>query len=236
MGILMGIYEQQLAQGRLLAMMPDHKRKVQKALADIRQMLAFCNAPYVSLSWGKQSICLMHLVYQIDQTVPGVFWREPETHIIADFDNVLEQFLSRWQITYFDVILDEPSHQKAAGKWEAINNKSGVFMGFARHESKVRRYTTAKADKYNIYRRKDGFYRSTPLRFWSDIDIAAYAALYDTPMLNLYHRFGFTARTSAGIEMGTADNPDHSEVGFDQMTTTQRHQILESQRRRKNGT
>lgn len=232
----MGIYEKQLVEGKLLAMMPDHKRKVQKSLTDIDQMLAVCNAPYVSLSWGKQSVCLMHMVYQIDQTVPGVFWREPETHIIADFDNVIEQFLSRWQINYFDVMLDEPSHQQAAAKWEAANGKTGVFMGFARHESKARRYTTAKANRHNIYRRKDGFYRSTPLRYWSDMDIAAYAAFYSVPMLDLYHKFGFTARTSAGIEMGTADNPDHSEIGFDQLTNKQRRQILDSQKRRKNGT
>lgn len=232
----MGIYEQQLAQGKLLAMMPDHKRKVQKALADIQQMLGVCDAPYVSLSWGKQSICLMHLVYQVDQTIPGVFWREPETHIITDFDNVIEQFIERWAILYFDVMLDEPSHHQAAAKWEAMNNKNGVFMGFVRHESKSRRFTTAKADRHNIYRRKNGFYRSTPLRYWSDMDISAYAALHDIPMLNLYHKFGFMARTSAGVEIGTADNPDHSEVGFDQLTSEQRYQILTSQRRRKNGT
>lgn len=234
MGTPMGIYERQLAEGKLLAMMPEHKRKVQKSLADIEQMLAACTAPYVSLSWGKQSICLMHLVYQVDRTVPALFFREPETHIIADFDNVIAQFLSRYQIAYFDVILDEPSHQAAAAKWESANQKTGVFMGFASHESKTRRYTTAKADWCNIYQRNDGFYRSTPLRHWSDMDIAAYAALYNLPMLSIYHRFGFTARSSAGVEMGTSDKPDHSEIGFDQLTSEQRYLILQSQRRRKN--
>jgi 3'-phosphoadenosine 5'-phosphosulfate sulfotransferase (PAPS reductase)/FAD synthetase len=165
-----------------------------------------------------------------------IFFREPETHIIADFDSVITQFTSRWHIKYFDVMLDEPSHQQAAAKWEAVNNKTGVFMGFARHESKARRYTTAKADKYNIYQRNDGFCRSTPLRLWSDMDIAAYTALHSLPMLSIYHRFGFAARSSAGVEMGTADNPDHSEIGFDQLTNEQRYRILDSQRRRKNVT
>lgn len=232
----MGIYERQLAEGRLLAMMPDHKRKVQKALVDIGQMLAVCQSPYVSLSWGKQSICLTHLVYQVDQTVPALFFREPETHLIADFDDVALEFCLAYSIIYFDVTLNESSHQAAAVKWEATNGKTGVFMGFARHESKSRRYTTAKADQHNIYQRKDGFYRSTPLCFWSDMDIAAYVALHNLPMLSIYRRFGFTARSSAGVEMGTADKPDHSEIGFDQLTNEQRHRILESQRRRKNVT
>lgn len=232
----MGIYERQLAEGKLLAMIPEHKGKVRKALADIGQMLSVCRSPYVALSWGKQSICLAHLVYQVDQTVPALFFREPETHLIADFDNVIKQFLSVYQINYFDVMLDALSHQEAAAKWESQNGKNGVFMGFARHESKSRRYTTAKADQHNIYRRKDGFYRSTPLCYWSDMDIAAYVALHNLPMLSIYHRFGFAARSSAGVEMGTADKPDHSEIGFDQLSNEQRYRILDSQRRRKNVT
>jgi hypothetical protein len=52
-------------------------------------------------------------------------------------------------------------------------------------------------------------------------------------MLSLYRKFGFNIRTSAGIEMGTAEHPDHSEVGFDNMTNEQKYKILESQKRRK---
>ncbi|MBP8055083.1 MAG: hypothetical protein KA314_04545 [Chloroflexi bacterium] len=229
----MGIFENQLREGKMLALLPMHKRKVEQAKADIARMLESCQSPYVSLSWGKQSICLMHMVYSLAPDVPGLFFREPETHLIADFDSVIKQFCARWNIQYFDVMLNKPSHQAAADEQEQAHGWDGVFMGFARHESKVRKFTLSKADKHNIFTYKNGFRRSCPLRLWSDMDIAAYVAPRDIPMLSLYRKFGFSIRTSAGIEMGTAEKPDHSEIGFDNMTGEQKDKILESQRRRK---
>jgi 3'-phosphoadenosine 5'-phosphosulfate sulfotransferase (PAPS reductase)/FAD synthetase len=229
----MGIFENQLREGKILALLPEHKKKVAKAYADIEKMLALCRSPYVSLSWGKQSICLMHMVYGIAPDVPGLFFREHETHLIADFDDVIKRFRARWHIIYFDVMLNKPSHQAAADEWESKNKKDGVFIGFVQHESRARMFTLSKSDKHNIFTYKDGFRRCCPLRLWSDMDIAAYVAHHEIPMLSLYRKFGFGIRTSAGIEMGTAEKPDHSEVGFDNMTSEQRYNILESQRRRR---
>lgn len=233
MDMTMGIFEDQLREGKMLAMLPAYKKKVDKARADIVHMLNLCQAPYVSLSWGKHSICLMHMVYSIAPDVPGLFFREPETHLIADFDNVIKLFCAKWNIKYFDVMLNKPSHQLAADEWEKQNNKDGVFIGFVRHESKARKFTLSKADEHNIFIYKNGFRRSCPLRFWSDMDIAAYVAHHEIPMLSLYRKFGFGIRTSAGIEMGTAEKPDHSEIGFDNMTSEQKYKILESQKKRR---
>jgi 3'-phosphoadenosine 5'-phosphosulfate sulfotransferase (PAPS reductase)/FAD synthetase len=233
MDMTMGIFDNQLREGKMLALLPEHKKKVAKARADIEKMLELCQSPYVSLSWGKQSICLMHMVYTLAPNIPGLFFREPETHLIADFDNVIKQFCVKWNIIYFDVMLNKPSHQLAADEWEAEHNKDGVFIGFARHESKARRFTLSKSDEHNIFTYKNGFRRSCPLRLWSDMDVAAYVAHHEIPMLSLYRKFGFGIRTSAGIEMGTAEKPDHSEIGFDNMTSEQKYKILESQRRRK---
>jgi 3'-phosphoadenosine 5'-phosphosulfate sulfotransferase (PAPS reductase)/FAD synthetase len=229
----MGIFENQLREGKMLAMLPEHKRKVEKARADILKMLDASQSPYVSLSWGKQSTCLMHMVYSLAPNVPGLFFREPETHLIADFDNVIKLFRAKWSIQYFDVMLNKPSHQAAADEQEQAHGWDGVFIGFARHESKARRFTLSKSDEHNIFTYKNGFRRSCPLRLWSDMDIAAYVAHHEIPMLSLYRKLGFGIRTSAGIEQGTAEKPDHSEIGFDNMTGEQKYRILESQRRRK---
>lgn len=228
----MGIYERQLAEGKLLAMMPDHKRKVQKALADIEQMLAACRSPYVSLSWGKQSICLMHLVYRVDQTIPGVFWRGPETHLIADFDDVMLEFCVAYPINYHEENC-EYDFKKQAWQWGLDNGKMGVFMGLVREESKARRYTLAKANVHNIYRYSDGLLRSTPLRLWGDMDIAAYAALHKLPMLSTYRKYGFGVRTSARIKI---DGKSHTEKGMDYLTSEQQSQVIDSQWRRKDVT
>ena len=222
----MGIYDDQLRQGRLLALMPQYKKKVAKALEDIKQMLMLCKSPYVSLSWGKQSSTLMHMVYSLDSSVPALFFRGPDTNIIADFDKVMKQFQAKWPIIYFE-IEREFSYKERARQWEAETGKDGVFMGFARHESKARKYTLAKADANNIFVYKSKFLRSCPLRFWSDMDIAAYVATHEIPMLSTYHRLGFTARTSAGMHIGRA-----SEIGMDSLTDEQRERLLAAQRKR----
>ena len=226
------IYDRQLAAGMTLAMTPRWQHKEKKAIADITVMLKRSRSPYVSLSWGKQSTCLMHMVYRVSPSIPGLFFREVESNIIANFDEVIADFTYSWPITYYEEMYhpwDEKgqrdSHHRAARRWEAEHNVDGVFMGFARHESKARHYTLAKADKYNIFEYKDGFLRSTPLRLWSDDDIVAYIAKYNIPMLDIYHRFGFQARTSAGLTPGT-----HSEVGFDTMTSRQKREIMEAKK------
>jgi len=226
------IYDQQLAAGRILALTPAWQRKEQKALNDITEMLRRSKSPYVALSWGKQSTCLMHMVFRVAPHIPGLFFREVESDIIANFNEIIAQFRDRWPIIYYEEMYypwDEngqrDSHRKAAERWATTHGADGVFIGFARHESKARRYTLAKVDKNNIFEYKDGFLRCTPLRLWSDDDIAAYVAKYDIPMLDIYHRFGFQARTSAGLTPGT-----HSEIGFDTMTPRQKREVLEEKK------
>lgn len=216
-----GIYQQQINQGRILALLPDHKAKVKKAFADITHALSICNNPYVSLSWGKQSVVLMHLVYTVNPGIQAVFWRGEETNIINDFDDVIRQFIGKFPINYKEEFCKH-SFKEQARKWTYDNNKDLLFMGLVKSESKGRKKTLELGDEHNIFIYKSGLKRSCPLHDWDNDDIAAYHALHDLPVLSTYRKYGFDARTSARINFGRGS---FTERGMDYLTSEQQHQL-----------
>lgn len=224
----MNIFDQQIKEGRLWATLPQFKCKVLNAKRDIEAMLSLCPNSYVALSWGKQSSVLMHLVFSIVPNIVGVFWRGPESEIIANFNEVKEKFISKWPIKYCEEYCEQ-DFKKAAREFPMMNNFSGVFIGIVKIESKGRKYTLGKGDKNNIFRYKTGVYRCCPLSDWNNLDIAAYVAVNDIPMLYTYHRFGFDVRTSARIKMG---GKSFTERGFDLLTTKKQEELLYSQKQR----
>jgi len=98
----LNIYDQQIAQGRMLMQFRQFKEKELKALQDIGAALKIASSPYVALSWGKQSSILMHQVFRVNTTIPGVFWVGPESDIIANFSEVARQFQEKWNIIYLE--------------------------------------------------------------------------------------------------------------------------------------
>lgn len=72
-----------------------------KCLHIIEQGLSNYNAPYVSMSWGKDSILLYHLIQLIDKTIPVIFvdsgYCLPDTYIIRD------KLLKIWKPIYHEL-------------------------------------------------------------------------------------------------------------------------------------
>jgi 3'-phosphoadenosine 5'-phosphosulfate sulfotransferase (PAPS reductase)/FAD synthetase len=223
------IYDQQLIAGRVLAKMPQWKAKEQKALADLRQFIGMCQRPYVSLSWGKQSIILAHMAYRIDKAVYVIFINEPDTDILADFAEVRQQFLQKWPVNYAEYFMRDGQLKDFAAQFEAKQGFDGVVMGLAAVESKGRRYTLAKADYHNIYRYSNGKKRCCPLRHWSNQDVAAYVSKYEIPMLSTYRRYGFDARTSAKI----STQGKHTAEGFLLLPGSVQKELLERAKTRR---
>lgn len=180
----------------------------------VREMQAFAerNPPVVvSLSWGKQSTVMAHLAYtQIDPSIRCVFFAEPGCNLIADFDATRDAFLARWPIHYEEVFNTLLGPSEAAALHRAWNDVGGTFLGLAAEESRGR----ARTCQLGWIRWKDGTRRCTPLAKWTWRDIAAYHAAHDLPCLSTYRRFGFEARTSAGVSVGC-----HAERGRDLMSS-----------------
>lgn len=219
----MGIFEDQIAQGKLLSTFPQWRGKEENALADITLFTKVCQRPYVSLSWGKQSTVLAHMAYRVAKEFHIIFINEPDTDILANFKDVRAAFLKKWTINYFEFFMRDGLLKDFAEGFEQDEGYDGVMLGLAECESKGRKWSLMKHEGHNIFTYKSGKKRCCPLRKWSNLDIAAYVAKYTVPMLNTYHRYGFDARTSAKIS--TCGN--HSGEGFLLLPGSVRHELVE---------
>jgi len=199
----MNVLDQQLAEGRMLAVMSPYRCLLAKAKEDISAMLRQCRDPYVALSWGKQSIVMAHMAFEIDTRILCVHWTGEDAELIADFNAVQEAFCARWPLNYIECWRGLKLRD-AISAYEAGGNHDGVLVGLAAEESKARRYTLAKGDRNNIYRYADGRLRCCPLARWTVLDLAAYIATNELPLLNTYRRFGLDARTATGCRPGSA--------------------------------
>lgn len=224
----MNPYKQQIMEGLIMSRLPQFKQKEKKALQDIRHMLSICPMSYVACSWGKQSIVLTHMAYHINQRVKIVFFREPESELIADFGNVRDEFMSLWGINYMEILVED-GNLKKQGDILLQKDLDGVFLGLAACESKGRRYTLKKGDYHNILKYNDGTYRCCPLAKWTEMDCAAYIAKHKLPVLETYKKFGFFVRTSAGVTPGS-----HAEQGIDLMTSSAQAEIRQTWKEKNN--
>jgi len=222
----MSLYEQQLAAGRIMARLPWFKRLVAETEGEILDFIGKHRPAMLSLSWGKQSTVLAHMIHRLDSQVLCRFFRVENSDLVANFSEVRDEFLRRFPIRYEEQVGYDDLKQAAAEHRRAAGIQ-GTIVGLAAEESKARRITTGKG----WLRWADGTWRCTPLRRWTWRDIAAYHAVHDLPCLNTYHRHGFEARTAARVIVGR-----RTERGFDFMTPSQQRRFLDSQREPKHPT
>ena len=204
----------------MLSKLPLFKRKEAAAIKNIKAMLIQCPESYVACSWGKQSIILTHMAYKIQKSIHVVFFSEPDSELITDFNNVKNIFLQQWAINYFDILNNTGDIRKHASVFMQKHKLTGVIMGLAACESKGRRITLSLANQDNIYKYSNGKFRCCPLRHWTEMDCASYIAKYNLPVLNIYKKFGFYSRTSAGVTLGT-----HAECGIDNLPSSVQAEI-----------
>lgn len=215
----MSLFETQIAQGRILSRLPFWKQKEKAAAEDILAA-AKLGAGYLSLSWGKQSTCLAHMIHITAPEIRCVFWKNPISGVINDFDHVRDEFLSRWPVRYVEFPEGDTDLKGNGPRYMEENGLTVVYMGLASYESRVRKITLGRAWRHNIFRYRSGRYRCCPLKDWTDMDIAAYIAKHDIPVLSSYSRFGLQTRTSAGLTPGS-----HAEQGIDLLTSEQQARV-----------
>ncbi len=209
----------QLNEGRIYSRLPQFRRKLEQARLDIFYALSLGKG-YVSLSWGKQSTVLAHMIYGLSADTACVFWKNPTSSDLNNFDQVRDTFMARWPVRYVEFQegdTDLPGNGRAYMK---NNGLSVVFMGLVSDESLARKYSLGKASVHNCFRYASGYLRCCPLRKWKIMDIAAYVSLYDLPLLETYHRYGLEARTSAGLTPGS-----HAEQGIDLLSRENQQKI-----------
>lgn len=205
---------QELAHGRLYRRLAIHQRRRARARAAIETMRANAPHSYLSLSWGKQSLIVAHMLHQIDPTIPSYFLASSESWHLHNFAEIIEAFCARWPIRHTIVQTDrwkdatqwQQARLSGRGDLQAIADADGPwdgwYGGLARDESRVRRIALSmRSDSGHpdVYHYVDGRYRCSPLAAWELPDLAAYIDEFDLPLLRAYHQHGLATRTTARI-------------------------------------
>lgn len=176
-------FEADLVHGRTL------DEKIEKAIADIRD---FATKPcYGSVSWGKDSTVLAHLLAISGYRIPLV-WVKVEPIANPDCAFVRDRFNFRWQPTYTEIVVrcrKDESGYHASGTLEAgFRTAEGEFghrkiTGIRADESTERwlaRHTHGAMTEGNC----------KPLSDWTVQDVFGYLARFDLPIHPVYAMLG----------------------------------------------
>lgn len=201
--------------------MGEYRYKLNFAFAAIDKMFEIAPNSYLSLSWGKQSIVLAHMLYQIKPDTPMYFLASWESFLLYNYEEVIDRFTSKWPVNAHIVMKDNVSDNDL--DWQATRdlgsndlasmvNRSdwdGWFWGLSKDESAQRRITLSRQKGSrphpSIFTYKDGKYRCCPLMDWGIMDLAAYIVHHDIPLLDAYYEHGLEYRTTARITRDMAE-------------------------------
>jgi 3'-phosphoadenosine 5'-phosphosulfate sulfotransferase (PAPS reductase)/FAD synthetase len=179
-------------------------------------MLTLCNNPYIALSFGKDSIVMMDLIYSIAPEIQCLFLTSQESFLMHNFEDLINHYKIshklNLKIIYGDELestntIDE-ARKKRKSNWYSDDflSKDGVFMGLRIEESKARKMTLLNKENNKIFKRimqykngeRNGQYRCCPVADWSAFEIMHYCEINNLPLLEVY-RFGEQIRTSARL-------------------------------------
>lgn len=188
-----------------------HKRKVEKAEALIQRALAEHDKPYISFSGGKDSLCLLDMVYR----------QKPEITVMHNDSGVelpesiglVEKIRENWGVkvkiikTEVDIIelfkedfamrglgFDVPSQndkivdiamKNPIREWQKEEGYNLNFMGLRKQESKARRALLCTKGQY-FYCKQNEIWECMPLADWKKEDVWAYIFSH-YPLENLIH-------------------------------------------------
>ena len=198
-------------------------RRLAEARESIREMLSRCRRPFVGFSAGKDSACVLWLVWEQAPAVPGWCLTGGETRLLyGDFDQVWTWWQGHGPVE--EVLIDRvfsPGWEEAdwwtqyqavegpAGQWSThlhTREIDGVFLGLRMGESTRRGIALARFrdGRWPIYRYGDGdaaragHLRCCPIEHWTEDDVGALHALRGIPLLAAYAE-GMEARTHLRI-------------------------------------
>ena len=174
------------------ATLPAFKKKVEQAKAVIKEALNIAPA-YVAVSWGKDSVVMLHLCQQIKPDIIAVNYGSSEQDTVDSYSQVINDYLQRFPTNYKELIglpewANEPDtvqdrcNQILEGKYNL------AFVGLRAEESKNRKRSIAQNGLIHEYKsgRYKGHYRVCPLGWWTWRDVWAYTVVNNLPYLDSY--------------------------------------------------
>lgn len=187
-----------------------YKKRLQRAMSMISEHPDYC----VGISWGKDSLCILHMALEAHGTATAVHGRYSENEEVPDIPLVRQAFLDRfpevayseakvwgdWEIYRragrFFLSPETPAERKIIADWHtefmaAMDKEmtsagaSGKILGIAAHESHGR--------AMNIYKRgahyetkAESMPKLLPIAHWKPEDVWAYMLMHNLPRLKIY--------------------------------------------------
>jgi len=199
---------------RLLFGLSATRKKVAEAKRIINQAFADAHASrwYVACSFGKDSMALQHLVRGINPDVTVVFIDDQASYtpfdyaLIKNYSQAIPNFIHlRWDKVAYMQDNDNPYprgnlHQtmfEPLFAWLKAEPHDGLFMGLRKEESVGRLFSMAKHGAIHQYQTgaQKGSWRCVPLQNWAVDQVGAYLIGHDLPILDIYLKMGFEARS-----------------------------------------
>lgn len=197
----------------LYAKLPVFKRRVEKVRELIRQGLDVMKKPYLSCSFGKDSVVLLCLVLEQTPDIPVVFINS--RYCFPDTYEVRDAFVREYGINLVEIvqphdylrIIDQyglpddrtPAQQKKvidllkkdlANTWAHDHCFDGHFWGMRKEESAGRRVMLNHRGPL-FYAKAANLWRCAPLADWRWEDIWAYIHTRNVPYSRIYEKTGF---------------------------------------------
>jgi phosphoadenosine phosphosulfate reductase len=159
--------------------LPAFKNKVLKTLEVIRSALAIAPA-YVSLSWGKDSIVMLHLCQQVQADILAVNFADELQHLQDSYAEVERDYCQ----SFSTKLLRIASDGKLLHDIKTLTATPMSMIGCRADESRHRRIAIARYGLIHQY--ADGRWRCFPLARWKSQDVWAYTASRGLPHLKSY--------------------------------------------------
>jgi 3'-phosphoadenosine 5'-phosphosulfate sulfotransferase (PAPS reductase)/FAD synthetase len=189
--------ESEIKAAALYAKMPEHNALVNRTRGFIRWALERVKNPYLACSFGKDSAAMLHLVLQYAPRIPVVWVTFPETRLLDNYQDVVDEWNSRYNLNLYEVFVDVAPEIDFDDKKAFPLSYDGYFVGIRKDESLARRISLRKYGSF--YQKKNGLFRIAPMADWATNDIAAYCVANEIPTLDVYKKETFAARSVTSI-------------------------------------
>ncbi len=168
--------------------LPQFKRKIEQSIEIIKRSLEIGN-PGVAISWGTDSINMLHLIQQVVPDVEAYCIGDSLEDLQNNYSEVVKQYCDRFPTKYTRILYHE---ERDGGFYDQVNKISSqfdlTFIGIRADESPKRKMVVSKYGVIHQYQsgKKKGTWRSFPLAWWGWKDKWAYTVLHDLPYLKSY--------------------------------------------------
>lgn len=170
------------------ARLPQFKRKVEQAQQIIRD--ALCLAPTcIAISWGTDSIDLLHLTQQIQPDILAINIGDSLEDLQNNYSEVVQQYCDRHPTNYQRILYDEATE---GGFYDAVARLAKqhpmTLLGVRAFENPKRKLAIKKFGLIHQYQsgKRLGAWRAFPLAWWNWKDKWAYTVLHELPYLKSY--------------------------------------------------